>query len=109
MNKAFKKTKKIVLDSSYDITPDSGSGVVLTFTETRMKETIIKQNNKKIHTGLFEPFLFTEKLYFPRIAQALRHYCNATLNNNDSIIEVISKAEKVYEIIEKIDKEFKQF
>ena len=109
MNNAFIKTKLIELDSNYNLRPDSGNGVILTFTETRKKETIITQEGKKINTGLYEPFLFKEQLCFPRIAQALKYYATATINNSDCLSDIIYKSNMVYELIEKLDKEFKQF
>ena len=101
MNKAFTKTKIIELSSNWNLSPDSDNGMVLTFCQTREK---IDKN-----TGKTVPFLFEEKFYFPRIAQALRHYATTTINNSDSLMDIISKSDMVYEMIEKIDKEFKQF
>ena len=101
MNKAFTKTKIIELSSNWNLTPDSDNGVVLTFTQNRKKE------DKK--TGELIDFLFEEKFYYPRIAQALRHYAHTTINNTDSLMDIINKAEMVYVLIQKLDKEFKQF
>jgi hypothetical protein len=102
MNKAFTKSKELVLDEKYKITPDSDSGVIIVFTEPRVK------TNKK--TGLQEPFIFVENHYFPRIAQALRHYASKVINTNiSSIDECILINESVFKLIDKLDKEFKQF
>jgi len=110
MNKAFTKRKEIVLDENYKIVPDSDSGVILVFNENRIKEKIIKEGGKEINTGLFENYIFTEKLYYPRIAQAFRYYASKVMNtDNNNILDFVSKSEAVYDLIDKIDKEFKQF
>ncbi len=102
MNKAFTKSKELVLDEKYKITPDSDSGVILVFTEARIK------TDKK--TGLKEPFIFVENHYFTRIAQALRYYALKVINSNvSSIDECILINDSVFKLIDRIDKEFKQF
>ena len=100
MNKSFTKSKELILDEKYKIIPDSDSGVVLVFTEQRLKE-----NKEKV----LEPYLFTENLYYPRIAQALRYYSLKTINSSFDISEAIVKSERVFELIDRLDKEFKQF
>ena len=101
MNKAFTKSKELVLDEKYKITPDSDSGVILVFTEARIK------TDKK--TGLKEPFIFVENHYFTRIAQALTRYASLTINSSDSLLDVVNISNAVYLVIDKLDKEFKQF
>ena len=101
MNKAFTKSKVIELDEDWYLKSDGASGVELTFVEARER--------KDKNTGLLEPYLFQEKFYFPRIAQALRHYATATINESDCLLDIISNSKKVYDLIEKLDKEFKQF
>lgn len=109
MNKAFTKSKELVLDHNWKIQPDGDNGVVLIFAEHREKETIKIVNGKKTKTGLYEPFWFEDKFYFPRIAQALKHYATATINESDCLLDIIANSKKVYDLIEKLDKEFKQF
>jgi ribosomal protein S19E (S16A) len=94
MNKAFTKSKEIVLDSNYKIISDSDSGVVLVFKTTKV--------NKKDEIVPYE-----EMFYYPRVAQALRKYADITLNTD--LDNLNSNLEKVYLIINKIDKEFNQF
>jgi hypothetical protein len=96
MNKAFKKSKELVLDENYKIISDSDNGVVLVFQTTRV--------NKKDETVPHE-----ELMYYPRIAQALRHYSNMVINNSESLDDCIYKSESVYNLIKRLDKEFKQF
>jgi hypothetical protein len=48
-------------------------------------------------------------MYYPRIAQALRHYSNMVINNSESLDDCIYKSESVYNLIKRLDKEFKQF
>jgi hypothetical protein len=89
MNNAFTKKKKIELDLNWSITPDGYNGVVLTFAEEGKKEkVIIEKGKKKVHTGVFEPFLFKDNFYFPRIAQALSHYANHIKNGSTSLEEL---------------------
>ena len=101
MNKAFTKNKVIELDSNWNLRSDGDYGIILTFSENRQKE------DKK--TGELITFLFEDKYYFPRIAQALKHYATATINESDCVLDIISNSKKVYDLIEKLDKEFKQF
>lgn len=100
MNKAFTKSKKILLSENYYVAPDNAHGVVLV-------------NHFDIEAGDEDLEVFTKtienKLYFPRVAQALRKYVDLELIFEDSIEELIEKTEKVYALIESIDKNFKQF
>lgn len=95
MNKAFTKTKELILDNSFKIVPDSDYGVILIFLTTR--------ENKK---GEIVPF--EQKYYFTRIAQALRKYSDVTLNQIHDLDSLIQKSDEIYSIIDSIDKEFKQ-
>lgn len=108
-NKAFTKTGKIVLDSNWDLTPDSDNGVILTFSEIREREKTKKEGGKTIKTGEFEDFLFTDRYFYPRLVQALRKYYEITLNNSETFKEIIEKEDKIIALLEKIDYEFKQF
>jgi len=96
MNKAFTKSKEIVLDENYKIIPDTDNGVILVFKTTRV--------NKKDETVPHE-----ELFYYPRIAQALKHYSDKTINNSESLDDCIYKSESVYNLIKRLDQEFKQF
>jgi len=109
MNKAFEKTDKIVLDSNWDLTPDADNGVILTFSEIREREKTKKEGGKTIKTGEFEEYTYEDKLYYPRIVQAIRKYYETTLNNSETFKEIIEKEDKIIVLLEKIDKEFKQF
>jgi hypothetical protein len=110
MNNAFTKKKKIELGFNWSLSSDGYNGVVLTFAEQGQKEkVIIEKGKKKVHTGVFEPFLFEDKFYFPRVAQALEHYSDNVMNDCSSLEELAEKCNAVTEMISKLDKEFKQF
>lgn len=96
MNNAFTKSKELVLDENYKIIPDGDNGVILIF--------LTEKKNKKDELVPFE-----EKYYFTRIAQALKKYCDLSLNNDLGLGLIIEKSDKIYQLIENIDKEFKQF
>lgn len=100
MNNAFKPNKILVLTENYLIKPDNNNGVVLVFHEERERE------NKDFET---EVFTFKKEWNFPRIAQALRMYADLELAFEDNIEALIEKADKVYSLIDSIDKTFKQF
>ena len=102
MNKEFTNSNEIKLSEKWKLTPDSDNGIILIFSEQR------KRKNKK--TELEENFIFEDKYYFPRICQALRYFVSKELNNNNnSIQDVIIKSEKLYDLIDEIDINFKQF
>lgn len=101
MNKAFKNSIRIELDSNWFIESDGDNGVILTFREIR--ERVNKKTEEK------EEYMFEDKFYYPRIAQALRAYVNKALNNSSSIQEIVEKEDLILSLIDKIDKEFKQF
>ena len=101
MNKTFLKTQKLDLDSNWYLEPDSDSGIVLVFHEIRQKTK--KDTNKE------EDFLYEEKRFYPRIAQALTKYIDATQNNSETLQEILDKTDKLNKLVEKLDKEFKQF
>ena len=101
MNKTFLKTQKIDLDSNWHLTPDGFNGITLTFHE-------IRQKTKK-GTEEKEDFEFTDSFFYPRIAQALTKYIDATQNNSETLQEILDKTDKLNKLVEKLDKEFKQF
>jgi len=96
MNKAFTKTKELVLDDNYKIIPDSDNGVILVF--------LTEKENKK-----GEVLPFEEKYYFTRIAQSLEKYINLSLNVDNTILEVLVNSKRIFEIVKDIDETFKQF
>lgn len=100
-NKAFTRTNKIVLDNLYHLESDSDSGIVLTFEEPR------KRTSKT--TGLEEDFIFVDRWYFTRISQALTKYVDLTQNSSKSLEDLLSKIDKVYKVIDTINKDFKQY
>jgi hypothetical protein len=101
MNKTFTKSAKIELDSNWHLTSDGDSGIVLTFHEIRQRKN--KTTNKE------EDFLFEEKYYYTRIAQALIKYVDMVQNSSKSLDELFEKTESLNSVINKIDKEFKQY
>lgn len=109
MNKAFTKSKKIVLDPNWHLTPDGDNGVVLTFHEIRERDKLEKVDGKQVKTGEKEDYLFEEKFYFTRIVQALKEYTEETQNNSESIKEILKKQEYIEKLLTKMDKEFEQF
>ena len=109
MNKAFTKNKIINLDESYYLESDGDSGVVLTFHEPRKKELTEKVDGKTVKTGVIEAYLFEDKWYFTRIVQALKKYVELSQNSSESIEELLIKTDKIFTLLNDIDKEFKQF
>lgn len=100
MNRTFTKEKKIILDENWHLTPDGDNGIVLTFHEVR--EKVGKDGVKK-------DYLFEEKYYYTRVVQALKEYIEATQNDNETLQKILEKQEYITNLLEKIDKEFKQF
>lgn len=109
MNKAFTKSKKIILDANWYLTPDADNGVILIFHEERQREKIEKGSGPQVKTGEVEPYLFEEKFYFTRIVQALKEWVEETQNKSKTLKELLEKQEKIESILTKMDKEFKQF
>lgn len=109
MNKSFTADKAIALDKSWTLTPDSDNGIILTFSETRQREKTIKENGKTVKTGESEDYLFEQKYYTSRIAQALRLYTEKSLNSSKTLEEIIEKEDKIFAVINQLDKTFKQF
>ena len=109
MNKTFTQKSQINLDLNWDLTSDGDFGLVLTFSETRQREKTVKENGKKVKTGEYEPYIFEDKTYHPRVAQALRYYVEKSLIKCNTLEEIIQKEDKLLSIIEDLDKEFKQF
>ena len=101
MNNTFKQKAQLDLDDNWHLTSDSDSGVVLTFHEIR------RRKNKK--TGEEEEFLFEDKYHYPRVAQSLRKWSQMVENSTESIDKILENSEKVLEVINRIDREFKQF
>ena len=100
-NKTFTNSKVIELDNKFYIKSDGDSGIVLVFHEPRKRE------NKK--TGELEDYIFESKTYHPRIAQALKEYVNQSLNSSKTFKEIIEKEDKIFDLINNLDKTFKQF
>ena|SRR6478609_2357158 len=96
MNKAFTKEKELILDDNYKIVPDSDYGVILVF--------LTEKKNKKDELVPFE-----QKYYFTRIAQALNKYVDLSLNTSNTMLELIQHSKRIYDIVDNIDKTFKQF
>ena len=101
MNKAFTKNNKIELDDKYSLTPDSDYGIILTFSEIRQRK------NKE--TKETEDYLFTSHWFFPKISQALNQYVKLTQNSSTSIENILDEANRIGKVIDRIDREFKQF
>lgn len=97
MNKAFTKTKELVLDDTFKIVPDSDNGVVL------IQTGVVKISKKGVELKK------TISYSYPRISQALRKWSDLTLNNSTTLKLLWAKTDAVYDMIDKIDKEFKQF
>jgi hypothetical protein len=80
---------------------DGFNGIQLVFHETR--ERTKKGTEEK------EEYLFEDVTYHTRVVQALRHYCDATQNSAKNLKEILEKTDKIYSLLEKLDKEFRQF
>ena len=96
MNKAFTKTKELILDEKYKIIPDSDYGVILIH--------LTEKENKK---GEIVPY--EQKYYFTRIAQALRKYADLSMNKQNEYVLLINKMDELHSKIDFIDETFKQF
>lgn len=101
MNKVFNKKTQLDLDDNWHLTSDSDSGVILTFHEIRQRKS--KKTEEE------EDFLFEDKYYYPRVAQSLKKYSQMVQNTTESIDKILENSEKVLEVINRIDREFKQF
>ena len=101
MNKVFTKNNKIELDDKYSLTPDSDNGIVLTFNEIRQRK------NKE--TKETEDYSFKDNWYFPKISQALNQYVKLTQNSSTSIQNILDEVNRIAKVIDRIDREFKQF
>lgn len=101
MNKVFKNTEKIELDFNWSLIPDGFNGIVLIFSEAR------ERKNKK--TGELEDYIYEQPYYHPRIVGALKEYVKLTQNSSKTIDEILEKTDKIYTLLERMDKEFKQF
>lgn len=101
MNKVFKNTEKIELDSNWSIIPDGYNGIILIFSEKR------ERKNKK--TDELEDYIYEDRWHHPRISQSLKEYVKLTQNSSKTIGEILEKTDKIYTLLERMDKEFKQF
>ena len=101
MNKTFKNNKKIELSEGWHLEPDGFNGIVLVFSEKR------ERKNKK--TGELEDYIYEQPYYHPRIVGALKEYVRVTQNSSKTIEEILEKTDKIYTLLERMDKEFKQF
>ena len=96
MNKAFKTGKLLKLDESNFIKPDNNNGVVLVTTQDKYNDDLELVTTK-------------QELHFPRVAQALKAYVDAEILVEDSIEKMIVNLDRLYNLIDSIDKTFKQF
>jgi len=101
MNKIFTKKNRIELDNSWYMESDGASGIQLVFHEPRKR---VKKGTEEE-----EDYIFEDIFYFTRVVQALRHYCDANQNSAKNLEEILEKTDKIYNILEKLDKEFRQF
>lgn len=101
MNKIFKEDKVIRLDEFYHLKTDGGNGIQLVFEETRTR--------KKKDSEETEEFLYTESLFFTRIAQSLNRYVELTQNRSKDLKELIEVTSKIYAVISEFDIKYKQF
>jgi len=97
MNKAFTKTKELVLDENHKIIPDPDNGVILVC----IGDPKINKKGELVENK-------TEYCY-PRIAQALRKYADLILNDSVTVSALVKSLNRVYYIIDELDKTFKQF
>lgn len=105
MNNAFKQNKILVLSENYLIKPDNANGVVLVFSEERTRtkyDDILDESHE-------EKYTFKEEYHYPRVAQALRKFVDMEIMVEENIETMIDKSDKLYSLIDKIDKTFKQF
>ena len=101
MNKTFKNNKKIELSEGWHLEPDGFNGIVLIFSEVR------ERKNKK--TDELEDYIYEDRWHHPRISQSLKEYVKLTQNSSKTIEEILEKTDKIYTLLERMDKEFKQF
>lgn len=113
MNTIFKKELVIQLNNSYTLTPDSDNGIVLTFSEERVREKVEKVGGKKIKTGETEPFTFEDKWYAPTVQQILTRFVEISqregLKNSNSVEELVTKTDEIYAVIKEFKDKYKNF
>jgi hypothetical protein len=109
MNNAFSKNSKIELDDNHYLEPDSDNGVILVFSEIREREKTTKEGGKTIKTGIVEEYLFEDRSYHTRIAQALKFFIDKTQNESKTLEELMFKVNYNSNLLERLDKTFKQF
>jgi hypothetical protein len=95
-----KKPKELKLDDNYTVKPYKQGGVVVIFTEKRVKT---KEDGTK------EAYTFADKFYFTRVSQALRFYVDRELSIDESLELMIDKAESIYKRIDSLEAVFKTF
>lgn len=104
MNNIFKKGA-IVLDDNFSLTPDPDHGLVLNFTEERLKEESIKGNK----TGKQVPYQYNSKWYFPSVGMALEKFVTLSGNSSKSIEEVIENSKKTMDIVKEFRTKYKNW
>ena len=100
MNKTFKNKNKIELNSEYYIESDGGKGVCLVYHQMRERKT---------KTGETENFLFEDRTYYTRLVQSLKAYVDFTENESKDLKELLAKVDYNTELLNRLDKIFKQF
>lgn len=99
-NKSFSKKNRIDLSDEYYIESDGSNGICLVFHEFRERKT--KEGEK-------EQFLYEDRTYHNRLVQSLKVYCDLTENKSKTLEELIAKVDYNKELLEKLDKEFRQY
>lgn len=99
MNRVFTKSNKIELDEKWYLVSDGDSGIILTFHEVREG----KRN------GVLEKYEFIEPFYYTRIVQALSGYVTKSQAKCDSLEQILEITQRIFALLEKLDKEFRQF
>jgi hypothetical protein len=91
MNTVFTKSQNIILDNNYSLEPDQFQGLVLTFSEERIR-------TKKDKTE--EKFLFQDFYYYPKLSQTLRKYLSLKQMEAGDLDELLDKVTEVEKTIE---------
>lgn len=90
--------KAIKLNENYRIEKDTYSWTLI-FNEEREKE---KLDDKKKKTGVFEPFVYEEKWYYPDIKQVLNKFIDLELKDCETIAELSAKMNLISEKIDSL-------
>lgn len=109
MNKAFTKQKEILLSDGWVMLPDGFKGIELRHSKPAKREKTDTIDGKKVPTGVYEDIVETNSLYFPKVSQALKRYLELVQVEATDIKDLSERTNRVYDVIERIDKEFKQF